>query len=119
MEMYDQPECINKALSFGARLGQGKMVRLGGLDKYEDKLMKVESLILAGCGTSHAATKYAEQLMRKLGCFNYIECKIASEITSQDLQFKNPETACMLCVTQSGETMDLLIPFRLAEKHGL
>lgn len=95
------------------------MVRLGGLEKYEDQLMKVESLILAACGTSHYATKYVEVLLRKLGCFNYVECKIASEITAQDLKFKNPETACMLCVSQSGETMDLLIPFRLAKEHGL
>jgi len=25
----------------------------------------------------------------------------------------------MLCVSQSGETMDLLIPFRMAKDHGL
>ena len=49
---------------------------------YEEKLLKVESLILAACGTSHYATKYIEILLRKLGCFSYIECKIASEITA-------------------------------------
>ena len=83
MEMQDEPECVTKALNFGARLMGGKaMVRLGGLDQYEDKLMKVENLILAACGTSHYATKYVEILLRKLGCFNYVECKIASEITA-------------------------------------
>lgn len=75
------------------------MVKLGGLDKHEDSLTKVDCLILAACGTSHYATKYVEVLLRKLACFTYVECKIASEITSADLHFKNPETACMLCVS--------------------
>ena len=120
MEMHDEPECVDKALHYGARLMGGKaMVRLGGLEKHEEKLMKVESLILAACGTSHYACKYVEGLLKRLGCFNYVECKIASEITREDLIFKNPETACMISVSQSGETMDLLIPFRLAKEMGL
>jgi glucosamine--fructose-6-phosphate aminotransferase (isomerizing) len=120
MEMNDEPECVDKALHYGARLMGGKaMVRLGGLEKHEEKLMKIESVILAACGTSHYATKYVESLLRKLGCFNYIECKIASEITRDDLRFKNPSSACIISVSQSGETMDLLIPFRLAKEMGL
>ena len=120
MEMMDEPECVNKALNFGARLMTAKaMVRLGGLEKYEEKLMQVDNLILAACGTSHYATKYVEVLLRKLGSFDFVECKIASEITEQDLMFKQPERAALLCVSQSGETMDLLIPFRLAKEFGL
>ena len=68
-------------------MGGKAMVRLGGLEKNEEKLMKVESLILAACGTSHYATRYCEVLLRKLGCFNYVECNIASEITEHDLKF--------------------------------
>ena len=82
MEMLDEPECVNKALNFGARLMTAKaMVRLGGLEKYEERLMQVDYLILAACGTSHFATKYVEVILRKLGSFDYIESKIASEIT--------------------------------------
>jgi glucosamine--fructose-6-phosphate aminotransferase (isomerizing) len=100
MEMMDEPECVNKALNFGARLMTAKaMVRLGGLEKYEEKLMQVDNLILAACGTSHYATKYVEVLLRKLGSFDFVECKIASEITEQDLMFKQPERAALLCVS--------------------
>lgn len=81
--------------------------------------MQVDNLILAACGTSHYATKYVEVLLRKLGSFDYVECKIASEITEQDFMFKQPEKAALLSVSQSGETMDLLIPFRIAKKFGL
>ena len=42
--------------------------------------------------------------------------KIASEITEDDLKFKN---GGFLSVSQSGETMDLLIPFRKAKEMGL
>lgn len=83
MEMLDEPNCVQKALNYGARLMGGKaMVRLGGLEKYDSKLEDVENVILAACGTSHFATKYVEILMRELKCFQFIECKNASEITS-------------------------------------
>lgn len=57
--------------------------------------------------------------MRTLGCFDYIEAKQAPEISEQDLRFKHKGTAALLCVSQSGETMDLLGPFRLAKEMGL
>lgn len=96
------------------------MVRLGGLDNNEKDLLQANSLIMAACGTSYYATKYVQILMRSLSCFDFIECKIASEITKQDLsQFEDPKKAIFLSVSQSGETMDLLIPFRLALECGL
>mmetsp|Transcript_3347 Transcript_3347/g.3317 ORF Transcript_3347/g.3317 Transcript_3347/m.3317 type:complete len:128 (-) Transcript_3347:572-955(-) len=59
--------------------------------------------------------------MRELGCFTYVEAKIASEINKDDLLNLKPVGACggMLSVSQSGETMDLLIPFRMAKEAGL
>ena len=54
--------------------------------------------------------------MRNLQCFSYVEAKRASEITEEDLPLK---AGGFLSVSQSGETMDLLIPFRLAKKNGL
>ena len=45
-----------KALNYGARLMGGKaMVKLGGLDQREDTLRKIDSLIIAACGTSFYA----------------------------------------------------------------
>lgn len=116
MEMLDQPNCVQKALNYGARLMHNKaMVRLGGLDAHEENLSQVNKLVLAACGTSFFACKYAEALMRRLGTFDFIEAKSASEITADDLRFKNRHQAALLCVSQSGETMDLLGPFRLAK----
>lgn len=91
------------------------MVRLGGLDANAESLSQVNNLVLAACGTSFFACKYAEIIMRKLGCFDYVEAKCASEIQQEDLMFKNRHEAGFLSVSQSGETMDLLGPFRLAK----
>jgi len=54
---------------------------------------------MAACGTSHYATIYAEHLMKMLGCFDFIRCIKASEITEDDLRFKNPGTAAFLSVS--------------------
>ena len=56
MEMLDQPNAICKALNYGARFIQGEnMVKLGGLDENEERLMAVDNLMIAACGTSFYA----------------------------------------------------------------
>lgn len=75
------------------------MVRLGGLNSHEEALSQVNSLILAACGTSYYASRYAESLMKRLGCFEYVEAKPAGEITADDLKFKNRSQAAILCVS--------------------
>ncbi len=67
--MFDQPNAVCKALNYGARLGDGSGVKLGGLDSNEEKLMAIENLVIAACGTSFYAGQYAEYLMRDLDIF--------------------------------------------------
>ena len=55
--------------------------------------------------------------MRDLELFQFVQAKIASEIQSTDLA--EMKQGGFLSISQSGETMDLLIPFRLAKKHNL
>ena len=73
MEMLDQPEAVARSLNYGARLMGGEnMVKLGGLDDKREKLIEIDNLIIAACGTSHNAGRYGEYLMRELGCFKYV-----------------------------------------------
>jgi len=53
--------------------------------------------------------------MRDLGCFKYVQALIASEINHRDFPKQN---GGFLSISQSGETMDLLIPFRKALENG-
>jgi len=55
MEMLDQPNAVCKALNYGARLGNGGGVKLGGLDSHEDELIGIENMMSAACGTSFYA----------------------------------------------------------------
>lgn len=50
-----------------------------------------------------------------MGCFKTVNSLLASEINERDFPKSN---GGFLSISQSGETMDLLIPFRLAAKNG-
>lgn len=90
MEMLEQPEAVARSLNYGARLMGGEnMVKLGGLDRNRDELMKIDNLIIAACGTSYLAGKYGEYLMRELGCFKYVNSMFASEINERDFPKNN------------------------------
>jgi glucosamine--fructose-6-phosphate aminotransferase (isomerizing) len=92
------------------------MVKLGGMDHDEDDLINIDNLLIAACGTSYYASLYGCYLMREFGCFQMIDVKIASEIQTKDFPKKN---GGLLCVSQSGETTDLLGPFRNAGALGI
>ena len=55
--------------------------------------------------------------MRDLQIFQFVQAKIASEIQSTDL--RSLKKGGFISISQSGETMDLLIPVRMAKEHGL
>lgn len=79
-----------RSLNYGARLmGGDNMVKLGGLDRNREELLKIDNLIIAACGTSHLAGKYGEYLMRELGCFKYVNSMYASEINERDFPKMN------------------------------
>jgi glucosamine--fructose-6-phosphate aminotransferase (isomerizing) len=81
MEMLDQPDAVARSLNYGARLmGGDSLVKLGGLENQAESLKKIDSLIIAACGTSHLAGKYGEHLMRELGCFKFVTSICAGEI---------------------------------------
>jgi glucosamine--fructose-6-phosphate aminotransferase (isomerizing) len=117
MEMMEQSDAVARTLGFGGRLMGGEnMVKLGGLDTDRTKLCELENLIIAACGTSYRAGQYGEILMKEMAGLKYVEALIASEISERDFPRQN---GGFLSISQSGETMDLLIPFRLAKEHGL
>jgi glucosamine--fructose-6-phosphate aminotransferase (isomerizing) len=65
------------------------MVKLGGLDSNEKKLLEIEDLIIGACGTSYHASLYGQHLFREFGCFPSVQVKIASEIS--ELDFASPK----------------------------
>jgi len=52
----EQPQALSSALNYGGRLKSESSVKLGGLDQNKDKLMRIQHLVIAACGSSlHAA----------------------------------------------------------------
>ncbi|CAN0463582.1 unnamed protein product, partial [Laminaria digitata] len=64
-ECLQQPEAIARALAFGGRMSEDRVV-LGGLDRAEARLSAVRHLVLCACGTSLYAGMYGAKLMRDL-----------------------------------------------------
>lgn len=118
-ELEEQPEAIARALGFGARLSDDKVV-LGGLENSVDKLSKIKTLVMSACGTSLNAAKYAEKLMKNLGSFEQVVSLDASETDGKDFPTPSNENGTgVLVVSQSGETRDVQRVVKTALKNNL
>jgi len=117
-ELVEQPEAIARALGFGGRLSDDRVV-LGGLDSNVETLSKLNTLILSACGTSLNAAKYAEKLMKNLGSFEHVVSLDASETDSKDFPQSNAKTSGVLVVSQSGETRDVQRVVKAALSHNI
>ena len=104
-EIYDQPDCIEKALNNGGRIDTNVSVKLGGLDNSKQQLGNIQHLILLGCGTSFHAGLWSLDLFKQFDIFDTVMCIDGAEFNVNDIP-KNGATAVVL-LSQSGETKDL------------
>lgn len=105
-EIKEASETIKNAIGRRATLEQG--IVLGGIEKPEirKRLQKIDRFIIAGCGTSyHAAQILAMQIEELAGIQS--QAIIASEYIYRTTVF-NPETTALVCISQSGETADVI-----------
>lgn len=105
-EIKSVGQTIQKALSRRATLEQG--IVLGGIEKPEiqKRLRSINRFIIAGCGTSyHAAQILAMQIEEIAGIQS--QAIIASEYIHRTTVF-DPEKTALICISQSGETADVI-----------
>mmetsp|Transcript_18566 Transcript_18566/g.27790 ORF Transcript_18566/g.27790 Transcript_18566/m.27790 type:complete len:661 (+) Transcript_18566:102-2084(+) len=115
-EIYEQPQAIARAISYGARLAVDSKVVLGGMTQNADTMLSVDNLVIAACGTSLNAGSYGAHIMRSLGAFNTIQCIDAAEMTVDHA----PQTGGgVLAISQSGETKDVMRALATAKQLGL
>lgn len=106
-ELVEQPEAIARALCFGGRMSYEKVI-LGGLEKNEEKMKKIQHMTLSACGTSLNASKYGERIMKHLGSFESVSSIDAAETETKDLPcLQNCDSTGVIVVSQSGETKDV------------
>ena len=54
-------------------------------------------MTLSACGTSLNAAKYAEKLMKSLGCFDSVHALDAAETEPHDFQSTSNHKVCIVC----------------------
>ena len=104
-EIWEQPDSIDRAISFGGRIINDYDVNLGGLNEYKEVLRRIDNLILLGCGTSYHAGMVGLHYFKDICNFNTVQLFDGADFCKQDIP-KYGNTALIL-LSQSGETKDL------------
>ena len=112
-EIFDQPKAIADTLI--ARLSDNNQIQLDELHMTDDEIKKIRRISVIACGTAYHAgmvAKYAIEKWAKIP----VDVEIASEY-----RYRDPivdEDSLVIAISQSGETMDLLMAVRHAKAAG-
>lgn len=115
-EILEQPEAVQRTLNHGARINDDVSVKLGGLDREAERLLTINHLVIAACGTSYHAGLYGALAMRALRSFATVQVVDASELTQHHFA---PQNAGLLVISQSGETKDVHRALSIAENKNI
>ena len=113
-EIYEQPQSIKNSML--GRMSSAKgVIKMGGIDEFEQKFLNAERIIFVACGTSWHAGLVGEYLFESLARIP-VEVEYASEF-----RYRNPiitEKDIVIAISQSGETADTLAALELAKSKG-
>jgi glucosamine--fructose-6-phosphate aminotransferase (isomerizing) len=112
-EIFDQPKAIADTLI--GRLSDNNQVQLDELHMSPDEIRAIKRISVIACGTAYHAgmvAKYAIEKWAKIP----VDVEIASEY-----RYRDPivdKDSLVIAISQSGETMDLLMAVRHAKSAG-
>lgn len=113
-EIFEQPKTIMDAMR-GRLIREEGLVRLGGLQDVEDKLVNAKKIHFTASGTSWHAALIGEYLIEEF-CRIPVEVEYASEF-----RYRNPiigKDEVVIAISQSGETADTLAALREGKHKG-
>lgn len=113
-EIYEQPRSVRDCFRGRMNLQKG-MIRLSGIELYEEKWLNAKRIVIVGCGTSWHAGLVGEYLFEEFARIP-VEVEYASEF-----RYRNPiitEDDIVIAISQSGETADTLAAVQLAKERG-
>jgi glucosamine--fructose-6-phosphate aminotransferase (isomerizing) len=114
-EICEQTRSITDTLHDRVDLEQGRVV-LDGLTLTDDQLRSIDKIYIVACGTAWHAGLIAKFLIESLARVR-VEVDYGSEF-----RYRNPilgPGTMMIAITQSGETVDTLVPMELARDAGV
>ena len=112
-EIFDQPKAIADTLI--GRLSDNDQVLLDELHMSDEEIKEIKRISVIACGTAYHAgmvAKYAIEKWAKIP----VDVEIASEY-----RYRDPivdKDSLVIAISQSGETMDLLMAVRHAKANG-
>ncbi len=112
-EIAEQPDAIANTLL--GRVGAGGRLALDEMRLSDEELRDIDKIIVIACGTAfHAGliAKYAIEHWTRVPC----EVELASEFRYRDPILDR--ATLVIAISQSGETMDLLMALRHAREQG-
>jgi len=113
-EIYEQPKSVYDSMR-GRIHPDKKIIRLGGIEPYENHILEADRIIMVGCGTSWHAGLVGEYLIEELARIP-VEVEYGSEF-----RYRNPVIRprdVVIGISQSGETADTLAALKLAKEKG-
>jgi glucosamine--fructose-6-phosphate aminotransferase (isomerizing) len=116
-EIKEQFEASTRSINFGGRLLDDDKVKLGGIDENRERLLRIDHLILLGCGTSLHAAIRGSIFFKDLADFITVQSFDAGEFTDKDIP-KYGNTGLVL-LSQSGETKDVHRCLLIAKQYNL
>ncbi|MDD4933914.1 MAG: glutamine--fructose-6-phosphate transaminase (isomerizing) [Methylacidiphilaceae bacterium] len=114
-EIFDQPEAIRNAMRGRLDLEEAT-AKLGGLNMNPHQLLRIQRILIVGCGTARHAGIVGEYLIESLAHLP-VEVDHASEFRYRNAPLDG-ETV-VFAVSQSGETADTLAAVREAKRKGM
>jgi glucosamine--fructose-6-phosphate aminotransferase (isomerizing) len=113
-EIFEQPKAINDSIKGRINLAEADVI-LGGISRYEYKLLKAKRIIFVACGTSWHAALTGEYFIEELA-------RIPAEVEyASEFRYRNPvinKDDIVIAISQSGETADTLAAVEIAKAKG-
>tara|TARA_B100001175_G_scaffold210569_1_gene178866 strand:+ start:3547 stop:5415 length:1869 start_codon:yes stop_codon:yes gene_type:complete len=117
-EIMEQPETIQKAYNYGARILDNK-IKLGGLEQLSQISEYIEYVLLIGCGTSFNAGLLGELYFNSNNKFICVNAINACEFSLKNIpKIQNKKKILCIFLTQSGETIDVYKCLNVCKDHG-
>jgi len=114
-EIMEEPEAIENTLR-GRLIAEEGRVKLGGLSAVQEKLRKINKIILIACGTAGFASRVGKYMLEEYAGIP-TEADIASEF-----RYRKPivdKNTAVISISQSGETADNLACLKEMREKGV
>ncbi len=114
-EIWEQPRSITDTLHDRIDLEHGRVV-LHDLHMSDERLRQIDKIYVVACGTAWHAGLVAKFLIEALARVR-VEVDYGSEFRYRDPILD--QNTLMIAITQSGETVDTLVPMEVARAQGV